>query len=249
MLASTRHAVKDQKNVRVTEDEHDNGDSDDWEDVEEEEEDKGEGNKWKRQKTEAAADGQERPIDKLRKVMKQEEEATGLKCVVLEGWEPDSDEDEDAEPTYEQLLALPRVMLHPATIKKLEDVSTEVGRIGDMGNGMSMTNTSSSLEAFEIFEHHLDQANRKSNKKSNNISAAFNIALALTLTFKSNDFWYLDHEDPEEVQSLIDRLKRLWTKLWKHTDTELGLGRAQDRETIKKVMAKFHKNVKEANES
>ncbi|KAI7841202.1 hypothetical protein COHA_005167 [Chlorella ohadii] len=64
---------------------------------------------------------------------------------------------------------------------------------------------------------------------------AFTYLLATTVAAKRDDYWFMDTDAPEEVEELLVKFEKLWSKVLAKSDSELGGVNAADREAVEVV--------------
>lgn len=109
--------------------------------------------------------------------------------------------------------------------------------------GLMMTDTSSSLAAYDLLENLTDETYRAI--KSRNLHTAYYKFLYIIRQFRRHDFWYLDTEDPAMAQAYLTRIYRLWEILKKKKDESLGSD-PMSREHIQAYLDNWNRDLESA---
>lgn len=155
------------------------------------------------------------------------EKELGKNAVIMGTLTPPEDasvEDEEWEPSLDELMKLPVAYVSDTCLALM----TKRGKSLDGG---MMTSTSSAPKAIKVVKKALETCSRLFEKGS--VKQAFEEALALTYPAKTEDYWYLDNDVPEEVDEIIEELGMVWDSLMQQPDEALGI----DGGTREAVMA------------
>jgi len=112
------------------------------------------------------------------------------------------------------------------------------------GSCFRMLDTRHTPIFWECFDVSLEEA--KGAFDESRFSHAFNVCMAITINFRSNDHWMLDTEDTAHGVTLVNSLYDLWRQLLAKTNAELEIGGGETRIVVAESIRALHRLVKDS---